>query len=487
MTTRSTPTPTSVLTPTRQAPGGGDAASGRPEPWTAAPVARARDVTSRTPGTLVRHSLRSLGLPSVIGEEEYVARVADHPLDASTFSQLQMWARRLGVSAELRAVVDHFGTPAGHTPPGFRVELELESDGLLRADLVRDIGYDTDGVLRPTNVLYSADTANPYELAPIAPLIANLTCNPGIIYDLFLGDPAANIGGAFGTRDEVMTEIGRILGPGCDISVELDDPFADPEEVLAEADHFREMLSRWRVVIKVPHTGPVNAANAGQLLVGDKRLDRWWWEPSTADAFHGHSLALLLHEHGFRVNFTLMFEPHQTQLALQARPAYVNAFIRHRLTQSTRLAALLDAHAASGDDGVLVTLREYLLSTDHLAGGDTDHDLGDCRRMAERIVAHRRFREPEGADGLDSVRHTLRLLRSANLPETRLIVCSMEGERAYPQIDSLLASDEFSDMTHRVVVTAEPQYLARFASANQVVSYQRRFLTAAQRGGLRTG
>ncbi|MHB1491196.1 MAG: hypothetical protein ACYCTH_11995, partial [Cellulomonas sp.] len=86
------------------------------------------------------------------------------------------------------------------------------------------------------------------------------------------------------------------------------------------------------------------------------------------------------------------------------------------------------------------------------------------------------------ADGLDSVRHTLRLLRSANLPDTRLIVCSMEGERAYPEIDRLLASEEFADMTRRLVVTAEPQYLARFASANQVVSYQRRFLTAASRG-----
>ena len=481
MTTRSVLPPSPATTPGAAAPVRDGLRPAEP------PGRRTLDVTARGPDPAVRFRLGSLGLPAVAGEEENVARVAQHPISGSTFAALQTSARRLGVTTELRDVVDHFGTPAGHTPQGFRVELDLESDGLLRADLVRDIGYYADGIRRPTNVLYSADTANPYEIAPIAPLIANLTCNPGIIYDLFLGDPAANIGGAFSTRDEVMTEIGRILGPGCDISVELDNPFADPHEVLEEAEHFREMLSRWRVVIKVPHTGPVNAGNAAQLLTGDKRLDRWWWEPSTADAFHGHRLALLLHEHGFRVNFTLMFEPHQTQLALQARPAYVNAFIRHRLTQSTRLAALLDAHAASGDDGLLVTLRDYLLGTDHLPAGDTEHDLADCRRMAERIVAHRRFREPEGADGLDSVRHTLRVLRSANLPETRLIVCSMEGERAYPQIDSLLASDEFTDMTNRVVVTAEPQYLARFASANQVVSYQRRFLNAAQRGGPRPG
>ncbi len=439
-------------------------------------------VVTTVPDPTVRYRLRGLGLPALPGQQQYVDRVLDHHLSASVFGDLRVVARHLGVTADFEELIDELGTAPGHTPPGFRLELELDSEGTLLADLVRDISYDADGALRPTSVLYSADTANPYEIAPIAPLIANLTCNPGIIYDLFLHDPKANVGGHFRDRDEVMTEIGRILGPGCDISVELDDPFAAPEQILEEAEHFREMLGRWRVVIKVPHTGPVNAANAHQLLTGDRRLDRWWWEPATADAFYGHRLALLLREHGFRVNFTLMFEPHQTQLALQARPAYVNAFIRHRLTQSTRMAALLDAHTASGDDGLLVSLREYLLATDHLPAGDVEHDLADCRRMAERIITHRRFREPEGADGLDSVRHSLRLLRSANLPDTRLIVCSMEGERAYPEIDRLLASEEFADMTRRVVVTAEPQYLARFASANQVVSYQRRFLTAASRG-----
>jgi hypothetical protein len=43
----------------------------------------------------------------------------------------------------------------------------------------------------------------------------------------------------------------------------------------------------------------------------------------------------------------------------------------------------------------------------------------------------------------------------------------------------MLAEPEFADMTRRVVVTAEPGYLARFTSTNQVVSYQRRFLRAA--------
>jgi len=55
----------------------------------------------------------------------------------------------------------------------------------------------------------------------------------------------------------------------------------------------------------------------------------------------------------------------------------------------------------------------------------------------------------------------------------------MDGDRMYPEIDRLLTSEEFADMSRRVVVTAEPSYLARFTSANQVVSYQRRFMNAA--------
>ena len=71
------------------------------------------------------------------------------------------------------------------------------------------------------------------------------------------------------------------------------------------------------------------------------------------------------------------------------------------------------------------------------------------------------------------------MLRSCCMEDTRLILCSMEGDWNYYDIDRLLASDEFSDMAGRVVLTAEPNYLARFAGSNQVVSYQRRFMNAA--------
>lgn len=422
----------------------------------------------------------TLGLPAVFGDEAYVARILGRPISFDTMRALDGRARAIGVTREFREVIDHFATPAGETPAGFRVDLHLGTDGLVLADLVRNISYDTNGILRPTNVLFSADTANPYELAPVAGIVANLTCNPGIVYDLFLNDPKANVGGMFRDRDEVFREIARILGPGSDITVELNDPFADLGAVLEEAEKFREILSRWRVVIKVPHTGPVGADSYHQLLEGDTRLDTRFDQPSTRDAFYPHNLIRSMREHGFRINFTLMFEPHQVLLALQARPYFINAFIRHRKLQTAAMRQLIDAYRSSQDESHLEKLRTFLAEKDYLARTDADLPLPECLAIAERIVAYRRFDETEGADGLDSVRHALRVLRGANLPDTRLIICSMEGEVMYPEIDRLLATDEFADMTQRVVITAEPNYLARFTSANQVISYHRRFLTAAQ-------
>jgi hypothetical protein len=385
----------------------------------------------------------------------------------------------VGVTEEFTRIVNYFRVPAGHLPAGFRVVWLLAGDRVLTADLVRDIGQDADGLPRPTPVLFSADTANPYELEPIAPLIANLTCNPGIIYDLFINNAEANVDHRFSTRQEVMTEIGRILGPGCDISVELNNPFEpDFGKILEECQELRDILGEWRIVIKVPHTGPVNADNYGQLLSGDKRLERRWDSATPEEAFAGHRLALKLREHGFRVNFTLMFEPYQARLALQARPAFINSFIRNRLAQTRRMAELLER--ARDDEAALVELRDFLLSIDVLSGSDADAAPERARSIAQRLVDYHRIGSPEGADGLDCVRHNLRVLRQANLPDTRLIVCSLDGEAMYPDIDRLLTEPEFADMAGRVVITAEPGYLARFASTSQVVSYQRRFLAAAQ-------
>ncbi|MDR2620555.1 MAG: transaldolase, partial [Propionibacteriaceae bacterium] len=106
------------------------------------------------------------------------------------------------------------------------------------------------------------------------------------------------------------------------------------------------------------------------------------------------------------------------------------------------------------------------------------HDLNDCFRIAKDTLTYRRWNDPFGADGLDSVRHTLRLMRQSNLPDTRLIICSMEGDYNYFDIDNLMSDPEYTDVIDRVVITAEPGYLARFTSTNQVISYQRRFMNA---------
>jgi len=432
-----------------------------------------------TTKSTLRAFLAKGGASVVKSDESYIGRVLDHAFDLDDLLKLQGSVRYIGVTAGFRETIDYFHVPEGQTPPGFRIDYVYGGEGLLAVDLVRDISYDKNGELRPTNVLFSADSANPYEVEPMKNLIANLTCNPGIIYDLFINNPKANVGNKFKTRDEVMEEIGRILGPGADISVELNDPFADESQILEEAARFREMLSKYRVVIKVPHTGPVNGQNVKELLAGDKRFQRRWDEGKTEDFYRGHNLALMLHEHGYRVNFTLMFEPHQTALALQARPYFINSFIRHRLIVSQAVTGLLATYRADKDDAHLVKLRKLLIDKDYLSPADAELNLGEVYSRASWIEEYRHLKDAEGSDGLDSVRHNLRVLRQANLPDTRLIICSMEGERNYPDIDKLLMEEEFADMTRRVVITSEPAYLAKFTATPQVVTYQRRFMNAA--------
>jgi hypothetical protein len=428
----------------------------------------------------VSYPIRALGADPVRGQEEAVARVAGTALPERTFKFLYGKVAHVGVTGRFLDVIRTFATPAGHTPAGFRIEANLEKDQLLEVDLVRDISCDADGMPRPTSVIFSADSANPYEVAPIAPMLGNLTCNPGIVYDLFINNPKANVGGKFKTRDEVMIELGRILGPGVDVSVELNNPFEpDFEKILEEVKTFEEILTPYRLVVKVPHTGPVNGQNVHELLEGDKKFSLAYNQPPTEDALRGHNLALKLREHGYRINFTLMFEPYQAALALQAKPAFINAFIRHRHKQSTAIAEAIAGFDATGDEACLAKVRDQLLAADYLPKSEGDHDLKDCLRIGRDLLAYRHFDDPYGADGLDNVRHTLQWLRQSNLPDTRLIICSMEGDYNYPDIDRVLADPEYEDIVHRVVVTAEPGYLARFTSANQVVSYQRRFMNAA--------
>lgn len=429
---------------------------------------------------MLRLNLESLGASPAKGQEELVSRIMDTPISGSELAALMGRVKYISAGESYLDVMAAFPTEQG-TPAGFRRELTLCPGDVLRVDLKRDISCGKNGEKRPTNVLFSADSANPYEVEPISPFLANLTCNPGIVYDLFINNPKANVGNKFKDRDEVMREIGRILGPGCDISVELNNPFeTDFDVLLEEAEKFREMLSKYRVVIKVPHMGAVSPENVEELLSGDKTLNRAFNDVNTSDALRGHALALKLHQLGFRINFTLMFEPYQTLFALQARPYFINSFVRHRLAQTVNIKKYLDGYDATKDPRQLETLRDLFLKNDYYSPAQAGTDLLEVKRYGEEIVRYRRFSDAEGSDGLDGMRHNLRVLRNCNLADTRLIVCSMEGESNYPDIDNLLAEPEFSDMNDRVIITAEPNYIARFTSTNQVTSYQRRFMNAAK-------
>lgn len=429
----------------------------------------------------VNYSLRALNAKPARGNEAYVARVQDMLLTPDDYALLRDTASAIGVTERFKDVIRTFDVPTDETPAGFRIESSLKEDGLLSVDLVRDISCDKNGMKRPTGLIFSADSANPYEVAPIAPLLGNLTCNPGIVYDLFINNPKANVDGRFKTREEVMGELGHILGPGCDISVELNNPFEkDFNKILEECEEFKEMLSEYRLVVKVPHTGPVNAENVHELLEGDKRFSIRYDKAPTADALMGHNLALRLREHGYRINYTLMFEPWQTALAMQAKPYFINSFVRHRLKQSDAFKRLTDIYDLTGDKKYLETLRSEMLANDYLAKGEENRELLDVYTLAKYFIKYREFDNAEGSDGLDSVRHNLRLLRNNNLRDTRLIICSMEGEYNYPDIDRLMADPEYEDVIDRAVITAEPAYLACFTSTNQVVSYQRRFMNAVK-------
>ena len=133
-------------------------------------------------------TIRNLNLEAVAGEESYVERVLNQKLTVDEFDILYEEADKIGVTDEFKRIMKEYPMPDGETPAGFEVQLELSADRVVRANLKRNISYGKNGIKRPTNLLFSADSANPYEIEPIAPLLANLTCNPGIIYDLFINN-----------------------------------------------------------------------------------------------------------------------------------------------------------------------------------------------------------------------------------------------------------------------------------------------------------
>lgn len=423
------------------------------------------------------HAAGKIQLQAGLNEDNW-KRIRQLDVSADDAALLAQSATALGVTPEFDKVIHTFQVSEGVIPAGFRPVFCFGADGSAQIDLKRDISYGENGVKRPTRVLYSADSANPYEVAPVKNFIANLTCNPAIIYDSFINNPKANVGGKFKDRYEVMEELCKILGPGTDISVEVDNPFASESELMEEIARFEEILTPYRLVVKVPHTGPIAKADAPSLIDGS--FQKGFEDGTVETNFYGHNLAYRLWEKGYRTNFTLMFEPHQIALALQAKPYFINTFIKQRFNVTMSLRKMLSDYAESGNITIAEKIRELMASQDMLSPAEAAGSLAKVVDKAKWTLTYRNAENEEGADGLDATRHALRVLRNSNLPDSRLIICSMGGELMYPYIDKMLMEPEFEDMIHRVVITSPPSYLSRFTSASGVLTYQRTFLNAVK-------
>jgi len=305
--------------------------------------------------------------------------------------------------------------------------------------------------------------------------IANLTTNPQIIYSQFLNNPKANINNQFKDRFEVLEELCKLVGPGVDISCEVNNPFAPENELMEEISRMEEILTPYRLVVKVPHTGPLNKDNVGDFLNGTYPA---YDNGDSASYFYGHNLAYKLHEKGYRVNFTLMAEPHQTAMALLAKPYFINAFVERRNDQTKGISDLLRKLDVSGDPMYRDQLHEFMMKKDMLASDDKDPIKAENK--AREILAYRAPETHDGHDGLDSVRHSLRVLKQSNLPDTRLIVCNTKTDQMYFDIDKMLVEPEFADMKQRVILTCEPSYFGKYTCSPIIYSYQRSFLTSVK-------
>lgn len=402
-------------------------------------------------------------------------RIKGIEISSKVLAEIEGRVSTIGVTSEFKKVIDTFKPAAGITPAGFRHELRFGGDKSLRIDLKRDIAFMENSVRRPTNVLFSANTANPFEVMSVRKLIANLTTNPQIIYSNFLNNPNANVGNQFRDRFEVLNELKNLVGPGVDISVELNDPFADKVAMMEEIAQFEEVLSRYQLVVKVPHTGPINSENVKDFLAGKYGS---YDQGASKDFFYGHNLAYELQEKGYRVNFTLMAEPHQTALALLAKPYFINAFVQRRYDQTQKMASLLNKLDETGDTIYEEEIHDFMKKADMISSDDIN--LKAAVEKARILVDYRNADLSGKDDGLDSVRHSLRVLKTANLPDTRLIVCNMKTAEMYYDLDRMVTEPEFADMKQRVIITCEPEYFAQFTASPTIYYYQRSFLNSVK-------
>ncbi len=409
-------------------------------------------------------------------EKDMFDRISQLELSYEEVSRLNLTVKYLGVTEEFKKVIRTFQVKPGEIPAGFRAELLLGGDNSIQVDLKRDISYAANNKKRPTKVLYSANSANPKDVFAMKDMIANLTTNPQIIFSQFLNNPEANVNGQFKNPYEVIQELCNILGPGVDISVEVTNPFAPEQEIMEEIAKYEEILTKYRIVVKVPHSGPLNSGNVEAFLKGENFYVPYD-KASPSDFFAGHNLAYKFQEKGYRVNFTLMFEPYQTALALLARPYFINSFVENRYIYTKKMQELIRKYDSTGDVSYKKLLRNYMIQTDMLASNDQDDE--GAMEKAREIVSYR-TENAENYDGLDCVRHNLRMLKQSHLDETRLIICNTKSKQIYYNIDKMLTEPEFSDMTHRIVLTCDPPYFGQFTSAPGIYYYQRAFLNSVK-------
>ena len=109
-------------------------------------------------------SLVSGDVQIVSKDEAYVRRALHQNISFDEYAFLMKVVKYIGVSERFRDVIDRFHVAEGETPAGFKIEYNMKENQILEIDLVRNISYDKNGQKRPTKFIFSADTANPYEL-----------------------------------------------------------------------------------------------------------------------------------------------------------------------------------------------------------------------------------------------------------------------------------------------------------------------------------
>lgn len=109
-----------------------------------------------------------------------------------------------------------------------------------------------------------------------------------------------------------------------------------------------------------------------------------------------------------------------------------------RQAQSEQLLSFTSAYEATGDALYLEQLRDYMVKNDYLSALETGCDLHLAYSRAKAPAQYRGYSSGQHSDGLDGIRHNLRALKAANLPDTRLIICNFQSEYTYPYVDRML-------------------------------------------------